>query len=101
VELVFAQVSPDNADDKLLHSDLRSVKLKKLIVCNRTGSTPTFRVFLLKGGEPDAKNAIFYDVQLAANETKIYDLDLKFSGDVYVRESTGNQINFTLVGEYL
>lgn len=97
----LAQVLPSDANDYLLYSskNKKSATIKKLVVCNVSGSTPTFRVFASKGSEPSTSTAILYDVAMTANETKIYDLDMKFTGNIHVRASAGNQINFSLFGE--
>ena len=71
-----------------------------LIVCNRSGSSTSFRVSVAPGGEGDnVKHYLFYDAALAATETKSFTLDLKLSSLDEVRVyASAAALTFILFG---
>jgi hypothetical protein len=62
--------------------------IKTVILCNQTGSSATFRIFLDDNGSTyDESTALYYDNALAANST----LTLEFADDgLIMSDSTGN-----------
>lgn len=75
---------------------------KALYVCNTTGGALTFRIFYDDDGTTyDETTALYFDAAVAANATVVIS-DLLCgnvnAGNVGVRTSAGNGINFTLFG---
>ncbi len=103
---VLAQLRPADTNAASLYSppDNRSVELTKLIICNQTGSSVTFRVFLDDDGTTyDQTTAMFYDQSLSANLTWVEDLKgwgmNKTAGNLAVRSSINDALTFTLFGK--
>ena len=74
---VLAQLRPANTNAASLYSppDNTTTEFTKLVICNQTGSSATFRVFLDDDGTTyDQTTAIFYDQPISANLTWIEDL---------------------------
>ena len=72
----------------------------KLFVCNAAAAATTFRVSVAPLGEVDApKHYLYYDSALAANETKLLEIDLRLSPTDLIRVYTaGANVSFTLFG---
>jgi len=72
----------------------------KLFVCNAAAAATTFRVSVAPLGEVDAaKHYLYYDTALAANETKLLELDLRLSPTDLIRIFTaGANVSFNLFG---
>lgn len=71
-----------------------------IIVCNRGGSSTTFRVSCSVAGAATAnKDYIYYDVLIAANDTFIATIGITLDTSDKVRVYAGNgNLSFTLVG---
>ena len=76
--------------------------VKQLIITEVAGGTPAFRIFLDDDGSTySTATALFYDVSLSANETKVIPVWLPMNnsnGNLAVRTSVASQINFTAHG---
>ena len=74
--------------------------LASLFVCNRGGSSTTFRVAVAPNGEVDAtKHYLYYDLSITANNTFQFD-GLNLRANDVVRVYAGNtSLSFTLSGE--
>ncbi len=74
-----------------------------IVVCNTTASAVTYRVFVCTNGSTyDQTTALVYDAPLAANESQMVELQFTLdtaSGTIGVQSSTGNAINFTIIGK--
>ena len=68
----LGQIRPANTTAVSLYSpgaDTQTI-IKSIIVCNTSGSSATFRIFVDDNGTTyDQATALFYDVALAANNT--------------------------------
>ena len=73
---------------------------QKLFVCNATAVATTFRVSMAVAGEADAaRQYLYYDTALAANQTKALDLEVRLSaGDVLRIYTAGATVSFNLFG---
>src|SRR6185503_5431761 len=61
-----------------------------LFVCNRSAGATTFRLAVAPKGEPDANaHYLYYDTALAANETKLLELNLLLSETDVIRVYAG------------
>ena len=71
-----------------------------LFICNAAAVATTFRVSVAPASAPDApKHYLFYDAALAANETKLLELDLRLSATDLIRIYTpGANVSFNLFG---
>src|SRR5687767_991533 len=71
-----------------------------LFVCNAAAAATTFRVSVAPAGAVDAaKHYLFYDAALAANETKLLEVDLRLAGTDLIRIYTpGANVSFNLFG---
>ena len=103
---VLAQLRPADTNAASLYSppNNATVELTKLVICNQTGSSVTFRVFLDDDGTTyDQNTAMFYDQPLSANLTWIEDLEgwgmNKTAGNLAVRSGTNDALTFTLFGK--
>ena len=103
---VLAQLRPADTNAASLYSPPanRSVELTKLLICNQTGSSVTFRLFLDDNGTTyDQTTALFYDQSISANLTWTEDLKgwgmVDSSGNLAVRSSTNDALTFTLFGK--
>jgi hypothetical protein len=72
----------------------------KLFVCNAAAAATTFRVSVAPLGEVDAaKHYLYYDAPLAANETKLLEVDLRLCPTDLIRIYTaGANVSFNLFG---
>ena len=71
-----------------------------LFVCNAAAVATTFRLSVAPAAANDAaKQYLFYDAPLAANETKLLELDLRLSATDLIRIYTpGANVTFNLFG---
>ena len=103
---VLAQLRPADTNAASLYSppDNTSTELTKLVICNQTGSSVTFRLFLDDNGTTyDQSTALFYDQSISANLTWTEDLRgwgmNDTSGNLAVRSGTSSALTFTLFGK--
>lgn len=108
VGTILAQSRPADTNATSVYSPLASVntEITQVLVCNTTGNTPSFRVFLDGDGTTyDQTTALYYDVAMAANTTTalishddggwwMNDSD----GNLAVRTSAANELTFTVFG---
>ena len=103
---VLAQLRPADTNAASLYSppDNTTTEFTKLVICNQTVSTATFRVFLDDDGTTyDQTTALFYDQSISANLTWIQDLEgwgmNDTAGNLAVRTGTNDALTFTLFGK--
>ena len=103
---VLAQLRPADTNAASFYSppDNTSTELTKLVICNQTGSSATFRVFLDDNGTTyDETTAMFFDQPISANLTWVEDLRgwgmNDTAGNLAVRSSVNNALTFTLFGK--
>ena len=68
----LAQIRPANTTAVSAYSPAANVRteIKRIVICNTTGSAVTFQLFLDDNGTIyDQTTALFYDVSLAADST--------------------------------
>lgn len=79
------------------------VTVKGLIVCNTTGGTVTYSLYVDPNGSTyDQTTAILYDTPLLANESDFIELPLSLEKNgttIGIKTGTGNALNFTILGE--
>lgn len=101
---VLGQSQPNTTASTLYTKSQNTVVfLDSLYICNTTGSSATYRVFVDADGDTySTATALWYDTSLAANTTVVYDLKaylLEEGGSVGVRSGTSSALTFTLFGE--
>ena len=101
----LAQLRPADTNAASLYSppDNVTAELTRLVICNTTANTPSYRVFHDEDGTTyDQTTALFYDEPMVANTTQIIDLTgigmRGTAGNLAVRTSAANEITFTLYG---
>lgn len=74
--------------------------ISSLLICNRTGSTKTFRASIAVGGiGDDPKQYIYYDVTLLKNDTFAATLGLTMAaGDIFRAYASAAGLSFSLYG---
>ena len=103
-EKQLGQLRPANTTATTLYSpaDNTTTIITNIWVCNTTANTPTYRLFVDDNGTTyDETTAIAFDVALAANESKqisCYIAMNNSSGNLAVRTSAANEINFSAFG---
>ncbi len=101
---ILAQSRPANTTAVSAYSPGASVRTKitRILVCNTTGNTPTFRIFLDNDGTTyNQTTALYYDKAMSANDTTTIEGDWwmdNSSGNLAVRTSAGNELTFTIFG---
>lgn len=100
---MLGQSHPTNTNPTKLYAagSGKTAIVKRLFVCNTTGSATTFRIFHeYSGNGTSVSTALYYDESLAANETKNIEVYIPISkgSQLNVRSSTGNDITFTAYG---
>ena len=105
---ILAQSRPGDSNAVSAYSPASGVKaeITQVLVCNTTGNTPTFRVFLHNAGTTfDQTTALYYDVTVSANSTtSLISHDkgswwiTNSSGNLAVRTSAANELTFTVFG---
>lgn len=99
---VLGQEAPGATTEEDLYTvpDAAQAVSSSLIVCNRSGSTPTYRVSVSVGGSATANtDYLFYDKALTANGTDkhVIGITLDETDVVRVYASTAD-VTFTLFG---
>lgn len=103
-EKQLGQLRPADTNAASIYAPANGVTavIKNIVVCNTTSSSVTFRIFHDdEGSTYDESTALVFDCTLLPNETKSFDgfkASATFGGNIGVRSSTGNAINFTLYG---
>jgi hypothetical protein len=102
---VLGQVSPAATTVTTLYivPTLAVTTTSSLVICNRSASTPTFRVSVHVDGDdagtPTAKQYIYYDKATVANDTLVAVLGMTLNeGDVIQVYASSTDISFTLFG---
>tara|TARA_R110000851_G_scaffold113151_1_gene237665 strand:- start:255 stop:599 length:345 start_codon:yes stop_codon:yes gene_type:complete len=76
--------------------------IKSIVVCNTSGSDTTFRVFIDDDGSTyDQSTALFYDVDLPADETLTFDSFTAMStvnGTIGYSSGLANAVTVTIFG---
>lgn len=76
--------------------------VKNMTVCNQTGSVATVRIFLDDDGTTyDQSTALFYDLELQANETLSFTSFMGMStagGSIGYSNGTANAVTITIFG---
>ena len=102
--VILAQSRPSDTTAVSAYSPSASAitEITKILVCNTTGNTPTFRIFLDNDGTTyDQTTALYYDTAMSANGTTTIEGSLwmnNSSGNLAVRTSAGSEITFTIFG---
>ena len=97
---------PGDTSNAILVTAEVITEVTRIVVCNTTGNTPSFRLFHRRGAEvADQTTALYYDHALAANETFEIKAEAMGSGifldpqdELIVRSSAANEITFTAYG---
>ena len=103
-EKQLGQLRPANDTAATLYSpgDNVTTIVTNIWVCNTTGNTPTYRLFVDDNGTTyDQTTALAYDVALAANESKripCYIAMNDTTGNLAVRTSAASEITFSCWG---
>ena len=79
-----------------------NTELTKLLICNNTGSGVAFRLYHVpSGGTAGLDNVLWYDKQVAANDTFIFGGDTNNGGihleegdSIVIRSATGDALGF-------
>lgn len=101
---ILAQSRPADANAVSVYSPPTSIKteITRILVCNTTANTPSFRIFLDNDGTTyDQSTALYYDKAMAANDTTIIEGSLwmtNSAGNLAVRTSAANELTFTVFG---
>lgn len=100
----LGQLRPSDTNAVSLYSPADSTRwiAKKIVVCNTSTSSATFRIFHSKEGTTyDESTALFFDSPITAKQT-ITDTGFmagsSSSGNVAVRSSAASALTFTLYG---
>ena len=101
----LGQVRPSDTTPVELYSP--SVRdrcvVHNIIICNTTGSTATYRLFVDEDGTTvDQTTAIAYDITLAGNTTDTWEIKIYMNdpaGRLSAATGTGNALTFTANGE--
>jgi|TARA_R110000824_G_scaffold14736_1_gene62532 hypothetical protein len=102
----LAQVRPANTNAATVYTSGRSVEITKIILCETSGSSCTFRIFHDNDGTTyDQTTALYYDVALAANTTLVIStevlgagLSVYKTGAIGFRTSVANTPTITIYG---
>ena len=98
----LAQSRPGDTNAVSVYSPSASTQteITRVLVCNTTGNTPTFRIFLDNDGTTyDQTTALYYDMAMTANQTITIEGSLWMSGgNLAVRSSAASEITFTVFG---
>jgi len=103
-EKQLGQLRPANTTAATLYSpgDNTTTIITNIWVCNTTGNTPTYRLFVDDNGTTyDETTAIAFDVALTANQSLRIPCFIAMndsSGNLAVRTSANNEITFTCFG---
>ena len=103
-EKMLGQLAPADTNAASIYSPGSNVTavITNIFVCNVTGNTPTYRIFVDDDGSTyDATTALYYDNATAANTTeqiRCYIPMNNADGNIAVRSSAANEITFTVFG---
>ena len=100
---ILAQVRPADTNAVSAYSTPKGTRaeITRVLVCNTTGNTPSFRIFLDNDGSTyDQTTALYYDKAMSANDTTTIEGSwwIDDSGNLAVRTSAGNELTFTVFG---
>lgn len=101
---ILGQLRPANTTAASLYSPGSNItaEITTIVVCNQGGNNASFRVFHDDDGTTyDETTALFWDVDILANETVMVQGPLYInnsSGNLGVRTSAGNELTFTAYG---
>jgi len=99
---VLGQSAPNGSTETALYTVPASteVTVSTLVVCNRGSSKQTFRVYVAVGGEATAsKQYLFYDMDIAANDTITATLGITLAATDVVRVyASSGDLSFNLFG---
>jgi len=102
---VLGQSAPSATTETDLYTvpGATSAVCSSISVCNRGGTSTTFRVSVSAGGGTTAnKDYIYYDVPIAANDTFVATLGITLATTAKVRIYAGNaNLSFNLFGTEL
>jgi hypothetical protein len=102
---VLGQVRPANTSNTVLHNPDNISILRGLFVCNTSGASVTYRIFLDNDGTTyDRTTALFWDTLLDPDTTVLIEtidglILNNSSANIAVRTSVADAITFTLYGE--
>ena len=99
----LGQLRPANTTAASLFSPTSGeVLIKTVVVCNTSGASAKYRVFLDDDGTTyDETSALFWDIELPADTTDTIEINLMMdntSGNLAVRTDTNSAITFTATG---
>lgn len=101
-EKLLGRGQPIDTNNLTLVSAVASRTVVKAIrICNTTSSDATFRIFVVpNAGSAGVSNAVYYDINLPANQTTADDgyLVLETGDSIVVQAGTANSITFTISG---
>lgn len=102
---ILGQVSPSSTTETVLYTVPGSTAAvaSSIIICNRAGTTSTFRVSVSKAGATTSnKDYIYYGLMIGGNDTFIATIGVTLSSSDVVRvySSTAN-LSFSLYGSEL
>ena len=99
---VLGQLDPSATTTTVLYTapDLTQTTISSLVICNRSGSTITFRVSVhVEGASANNKQFIFYDESLAATSTKTVVIGICLGQkDVIKVYASASNVSFNLFG---
>lgn len=97
---------PAGTGDTLAFTAVMDTEVTRMFICNTTALAAAFRVYhCLAGDAPGVNNALFYDKQVAANDTYLLASDatnsgiqLKVGDTIYIKSGTGGALGFQAYG---
>jgi hypothetical protein len=104
---MLGQLRPADTTAAALYTKAQDAKvwLDQLFICNTTGTTATYRIFIDEDGSTyDETTALYWDVDLATKLSVVIDLKAYLDttdGSIGVRTGTNDALTFTLFGEEL
>jgi hypothetical protein len=104
---LLGQLRPANNTAASLYAPAGNKKgfIEVIVVCNTTANPETFRVFYDSDGTTYSQvTALYYDFPIDPNETFIISFEglsipITSAGNLAVRTSTGDALNFTAFGK--
>lgn len=102
---LLAQVRPANTTATAGLTAAMQTEVRRIFVCNNTGSAVAFRLHHDVGGSTyDQSNALYYDKTVPANDSIVIESDagggigLAESDTLGVRTATGDALTFSFYG---
>jgi hypothetical protein len=102
---ILGQLRPANTTAASIYSPPTHLKaeIRKIVVCNTSGSGTTFRIFHSQASTTyDETTALYWDVAIAADTTTSYVeefwMDGREGGNFAVASGVGNALTFTVYG---